>query len=140
MELDTTAMRKEFDRVAKDRILGGSFAKEFTALDAEGVGVQKKLEELDIDDVLENAEEHKTEQPEGMTTDGGEEFLRSFEYTDVKIDLEWDEIIPKEQLDKIKEEERKRKEEEYLESVIEQNQPRKRKAPVDEAREVRAGN
>ena len=46
MELDTTAMRKEFDRVAKDRILGGSFAKEFTALDAEGVGVQKKLEEL----------------------------------------------------------------------------------------------
>lgn len=46
MELDTTAMRKEFERVAKERILGGSFAKEFTALDAEGPGVDKKLEEL----------------------------------------------------------------------------------------------
>ena len=101
-------------------------------------GNQRKLEEIDIDAVLENAEEHKTEQPEGMTTDGGEEFLRSFEYTDVKIDLEWDEIIPRDQLDKIKEEERKRQEQEYLDSVIEANQPRKRKAPVDEAREQRA--
>ncbi|KXL48029.1 hypothetical protein M433DRAFT_63456 [Acidomyces richmondensis BFW] len=101
-------------------------------------GNQRKLEELDIDAVLENAEEHKTEQPEGMTTDGGEEFLRSFEYTDVKIDLEWDEIIPKDQLEKIKEEERRRQEEEYLESVIEENQPRKRKAPADESREQRA--
>ncbi len=99
---------------------------------------QKKLEELDIDAVLENAEEHRTEQPEGMTTDGGEEFLRSFEYTDVKLDLEWDDIIPKDQLDKIKEEERKKAEQKYLDSVIEENQPRKRKAPVDEAREQRA--
>lgn len=99
---------------------------------------QRKLEELDIDAVLENAEEHKTEQPEGMTTDGGEEFLRSFEYTDVKVDLEWDQIIPQAELDKIKEEERKKEEEAYLESVIEANQPRKRKAPVDEAREQRA--
>lgn len=99
---------------------------------------QKKLEELDIDAVLENAEEHKTEQPEGMTTDGGEEFLKSFEYTDVKIDLEWDEIIPREQLEKLRQEEQKKKDEEYLESVIEQNAPRKRKAPADEAREQRA--
>jgi chromodomain-helicase-DNA-binding protein 1 len=99
---------------------------------------QRKLEELDIDAVLENAEEHRTEQPEGMTTDGGEEFLRSFEYTDVKVDLEWDQIIPQAELDKVKEEERKKEEEAYLESVIEANQPRKRKAPVDEAREQRA--
>ena len=65
-------------------------------------GNQKKLEELDIDSVLENAEEHQTEQPEGIAADGGEEFLKSFEYTDVKIDLEWDQIIPKDQLDEIK--------------------------------------
>ncbi|KAI7103334.1 SNF2 family DNA-dependent chromodomain-containing ATPase, partial [Hortaea werneckii] len=83
-------------------------------------GNQRKLEELDIDAVLENAEEHQTEQPQGMTTDGGEEFLRSFEYTDVKIDLEWDEIIPKDQLEKMKAEEEKKKEEEYLQSQIEQ--------------------
>lgn len=101
-------------------------------------GNQRKLEELDIDAVLENAEEHQTEQPQGMTTDGGEEFLRSFEYTDVKIDLEWDEIIPKAELEKIKEQERKKQEEEYLESVIEENQPRKRKAAGEEGRDQRA--
>lgn len=101
-------------------------------------GNQKKLEELDIDDVLANAEEHKTEQSAGIITDGGDEFLKSFEYTDVKLDLEWDDIIPKAELDKIKDEEKKKEEEEYLNSVIEQNQPRKRKAPADEAREQRA--
>ncbi|GIZ40898.1 hypothetical protein CKM354_000421900 [Cercospora kikuchii] len=101
-------------------------------------GNQKKLEELDIDAVLENAEEHQTEQPQGMTTDGGEEFLRSFEYTDVKIDLEWDDIIPKAELDKLKEEERKKQEAEYLESVIEQNQPRKRKSAMEDGRDQRA--
>ena len=98
---------------------------------------QKKLEELDIDAVLENAEEHKTEQPEGLTADGGEEFLRSFEYMDVKIDLEWDQIIPKDQLDEIKAEEKKKADDRYLADVIEQNAPRKRKQ-ADEEREERA--
>ncbi|TAQ88488.1 hypothetical protein B7494_g3200 [Chlorociboria aeruginascens] len=88
-------------------------------------GNQKKLEELDIDSVLENAEEHKTEVPEGMVADGGEDFLRSFEYTDVKIDLEWDDIIPKDQLAGIKAEEERRAHEEYLAKVVEENAPRK---------------
>lgn len=88
-------------------------------------GNQKKLEELDIDSVLENAEEHKTEVPEGMVADGGEDFLRSFEYTDVKIDLEWDDIIPKDQLAGIKAEEEKKAHEEYLAKVVEENAPRK---------------
>ena len=97
---------------------------------------QKKLEALDIDAVLENAEEHQTEQPEGLTTDGGEDFLKSFEYTDVKVDEHgWDDIIPPEQLAKIKEEEKKRKEEEYLASVIAQNAPRQRKAQTDDKRQ-----
>ncbi|KAJ9647797.1 ATP-dependent DNA helicase Hrp3 [Coniosporium apollinis] len=100
-------------------------------------GNQKKLEELDIDAVLESAEEHKTEQPEGLTADGGEDFLKSFEYTDVKIDLDWDDIIPKDQLDAIKAEEKKKEDEKYLASVIEQNQPRKRKGAPDD-REQRA--
>lgn len=100
-------------------------------------GNQKKLEELDIDSVLENAEEHKTEQPESIAADGGEEFLKSFEYMDVKIDLEWDEIIPKDQLDEIKAEEKKQADERYLADVIEQNAPRKRKQ-ADEDREERA--
>lgn len=100
-------------------------------------GNQKKLEELDIDSVLENAEEHKTEQPEGIAADGGEEFLKSFEYTDVKIDLEWDQIIPKDKLDEIHAEEKKMADEKYLADVIEQNAPRKRKQ-ADEDREERA--
>ncbi|KAF2094828.1 hypothetical protein NA57DRAFT_60243 [Rhizodiscina lignyota] len=104
----------------------------------EQTGNQKKLEELDIDAVLANAEEHKTEQPEGITTDGGEEFLRSFEYTDVKLDVEWDDIIPKDQLEAIKAEEKKKEEERYLAEVIEQNQPRKRKSAAIEEREQRA--
>jgi len=104
----------------------------------EQTGNQKKLEELDIDAVLENAEEHKTEQPEGLAADGGEEFLKSFEYTDVKIDLEWDDIIPKDQLQKIKEEEAKKQEEKNLKELIEQNAPRKRKAAINDEREQRA--
>ncbi|TVY85362.1 Chromodomain helicase hrp3 [Lachnellula suecica] len=88
-------------------------------------GNQKKLEELDIDSVLENAEEHRTEVPEGLGADGGEDFLKSFEYTDVKIDLEWDDIIPRDQLDGIKAEEEKRAHEEYLKKVVEENAPRK---------------
>lgn len=98
----------------------------------EQTGNQKKLEELDIDAVLENAEEHKTEQPEGIAADGGEEFLKSFEYTDVKIDLEWDDIIPKDQLVKIKAEETKKREEAELARIVEQNAPRKRKVVTDE--------
>lgn len=101
-------------------------------------GNQKKLEELDIDAVLENAEIHNTEQGGGITASGGADFLKSFEYTDVKLDLEWDEIIPKEQLEKIKAEEQRKEEESYLENLIEENQPRKRKAPTDLAREQRA--
>ena len=99
-------------------------------------GNQKKLEELDIDSVLENAEEHQTEQAEGIAADGGEEFLKTFEYMDVRVDLEWDEIIPKDQLEAIKAEEKKKADELYLKDVIEQNAPRKRKA--DEEREERA--
>ena len=100
-------------------------------------GNQKKLEELDIDSVLENAEEHQTDQPEGIAADGGEEFLRSFEYMDVKVDLEWDQIIPKDQLEEIKAEEKRKADEDYLAEVIEQNAPRKRKQ-ADEEREQRA--
>ena len=100
-------------------------------------GNQKKLEELDIDSVLENAEEHKTEAPEGIEADGGEEFLKSFEYMDVKIEPEWDEVFPPEILKAIKAEEQKKAEAKYLQQVIEQNAPRKRKA-ADEDREQRA--
>ncbi|KAF2182223.1 hypothetical protein K469DRAFT_712840 [Zopfia rhizophila CBS 207.26] len=101
-------------------------------------GNQKKLEELDIDAVLENAEEHKTEQAAGLTSDGGEEFLKNFEYTDVKIDLEWDDIIPKDELEVVKAEIQQRKEEEETRKLLEESAPRKRKAATANEREQRA--
>ena len=100
-------------------------------------GNQKRLEELDIDSVLENAEEHKTEQQEGIQGDGGEDFLKNFEYTDVKLDLEWDQIIPKEALAEIKAEEEQKAHQKFLDDQIRQNQPRKRKHDSTE-REDRA--
>ncbi|KAI2825290.1 chromatin-remodeling ATPase CHD1 [Aspergillus niger CBS 101883] len=103
----------------------------------EQTGNQEKLEQLDIDSVLANAELHQTEQAEEIQADGGEEFLRAFEYVDIKVDdLSWDDIIPKEQLEEIKAEEKKKADERYLAEVIEQNRPRKRNAPGD-ARDTR---
>lgn len=45
-EVDTSSMRQTFLEIANERILNGSFAKEFISLDREGPGVQKRLEEL----------------------------------------------------------------------------------------------
>ncbi|PWY81934.1 hypothetical protein BO70DRAFT_292423 [Aspergillus heteromorphus CBS 117.55] len=98
----------------------------------EQTGNQAKLEQLDIDSVLANAELHQTEQAEEIQADGGEEFLRAFDYVDIKVDdLSWDDIIPREQLEEIKAEEKKKADEKYLAEVIEQNRPRKRNAPGD---------
>jgi chromodomain-helicase-DNA-binding protein 1 len=100
-------------------------------------GNQKKLEEVDLDDILAEGEILNNEGPDGEA-DGGEEFLKSFEYTDVNIDnITWDMIIPRDELDKIKIEEKKKADEKYLAEVIEQNAPRKRKTASDE-REQRA--
>ncbi|KAE8159981.1 SNF2 family N-terminal domain-containing protein [Aspergillus tamarii] len=98
----------------------------------EQTGNQEKLEQLDIDSVLANAELHQTEQAEDIQADGGEEFLKAFDYVDIKVDdLTWDDIIPKEQLEEIKAEEKKKADERYLAEVIEQNRPRKRNVPGD---------
>ncbi|KAI4224265.1 MAG: hypothetical protein L6R36_004798 [Xanthoria steineri] len=82
---------------------------------------QKHLEELDIDTMIANAEENSTEQL------NREDFLKRFEYTDIALDKEWDEIIPKEELAKIKAEEEKKAHQKFLEDQIRENAPRKRK-------------
>ncbi|KAF2431097.1 hypothetical protein EJ08DRAFT_670177 [Tothia fuscella] len=99
---------------------------------------QKKLESLDINAMLETADIIQTEQPEGITADGGEEFLRAFEYTDVKVDLEWDQIIPKEQLEAIKAEEEKRTHERFVAQVAAEETSRRRKQTASDEREQRA--
>ncbi|KAG7923917.1 hypothetical protein KL905_000071 [Ogataea polymorpha] len=80
---------------------------------------QKKLENLDLEDVLNHAEDHVTTPDLGESNLGGEEFLKQFEVTDYKADVDWDDIIPEEELKKIKEEEEKRKEEAFLQEQIE---------------------
>ncbi|GFG02149.1 chromodomain helicase hrp3 [Aspergillus udagawae] len=98
----------------------------------EQTGNQQKLEQLDIDSVLANAELHQTEQAEGIQADGGEEFLKAFDFVDIKVDdLTWDDIIPKDQLDEIKAEEKRKADERYLAEQIEMSRPRKRNAPAE---------
>lgn len=80
---------------------------------------QKKLEELNLDDVLNNAQDHVTTPDLGESNLGSEEFLKQFEVTDYKADIEWDDIIPQDELTKLKEEEKKKADEEFLQQQIE---------------------
>ena len=109
----------------------------------EQTGNQEKLEALDIDSVLENAEEHTTEQPHNVPANGSDEFMNAFNYTDVKIkEPQWDEIIPPEARERFEEEERKReaerkrKEDEKLAELV--SQSRKRKSEDGDDGEQRA--
>lgn len=79
---------------------------------------QKKLEDLNLDDVLSRAEDHVTTPELGESNLGSEEFLRQFEVTDYKADVQWDDIIPQEELVKLKEKEKKKAEEDYLNEQI----------------------
>ncbi|EAW07808.1 chromatin-remodeling ATPase CHD1 [Aspergillus clavatus NRRL 1] len=98
----------------------------------EQTGNQQKLEQIDIDSVLANAELHQTEQAEGIQADGGEEFLKAFDFVDIKVDdLSWDDIIPKDQLEEIKAEEKRKADDLYLAEQIEMSRGRKRTAPGD---------
>lgn len=79
---------------------------------------QKKLEDLNLDDVLDHAEDHVTTPDLGESHLGGEEFLRQFEVTDYKADVDWDDIIPEDELKKIQDEEQKRKDEAYIQEQL----------------------
>ncbi|KAI5967429.1 hrp3 [Candida theae] len=79
---------------------------------------QQKLENLNLDDVLNHAEDHVTTPDLGESNLGSEEFLKQFEVTDYKADIEWDDIIPQDELSKLKDEEKKRADEEYLQQQI----------------------
>lgn len=80
---------------------------------------QKKLEDLNLDDVLSHAEDHVTTPDLGESHLGGEEFLKQFEVTDYKADVDWDDIIPEEELKKLQDEEQRRKDEDYVKEQLE---------------------
>lgn len=79
---------------------------------------QKKLEDLNLDDVLNHAEDHVTTPELGESHLGGEEFLKQFEVTDYKADVDWDDIIPEDELKKLQDEDQKRKDEEYVQEQL----------------------
>ncbi len=81
-------------------------------------GNQKKLENMNLDEILDHAEDHVTTPDLGESNLGGEEFLKQFEVTDYKADVDWDDIIPPEELAKIKEDEKRREEEKFLQEQI----------------------
>lgn len=92
-------------------------------------GNQEKLEQLDIDAILENAEVTKTDVDDKINlSSGGIDWDNWMHFTDVKVDdlaLDWDQIIPADQLAAIKAEEDKKKHEEYLAKAMEESAPRK---------------
>ncbi|KAF9279964.1 hypothetical protein BGZ68_007574 [Mortierella alpina] len=70
----------------------------------------KKLDELDLDDILARAESHDT--TDAVNLAGGEEFLSQFQYADFGAgDMSWDEIIPAEEREQFEAEERAKMEE-----------------------------
>ncbi|XBW36214.1 hypothetical protein QEN19_001794 [Hanseniaspora menglaensis] len=79
---------------------------------------QKKLEELNLDDVLSHAEDHVTTPDVGESHLGGEEFLKQFEVTDVNTNFEWDDIIPEEDLIQIKKDEEKANDDIFVEEQM----------------------
>ena len=74
----------------------------------------KKLDEMDLDDILNRAEQHETvaAQNEGASL-GGESFLEQFaNVSDVKNDMNWEDIIPADERQRFEREEDARRAEE----------------------------
>ncbi|KDR75210.1 hypothetical protein GALMADRAFT_249186 [Galerina marginata CBS 339.88] len=77
----------------------------------------KKLDEMDLDDILNRAEDHETTQTgEGVGASlGGENFLAQFAaVSDVKNDMNWEDIIPLEERQKFEADEDDRRVEESV--------------------------
>lgn len=123
---DTNRKSREPSAAELSEILKFGAAKMFD----KGPDHQKQLEDMNLDDVLDRAEEHvTTAEIKGEVSQlGGEEFLKQFEVTDYKADVSWDDIIPKEELEKIQADEQKRKEEEFLKQQLEMYSRRRAKA------------
>lgn len=99
--------------------------------DKDDLQQSKKLDEMDLDDILNRAEDHETiaATGDGGTSLGGEGFLAQFAFvSDVKNDMNWEDIIPLEERQKFDKEEDERKAEEL---VAQEMRDRKRShAPV----------
>jgi chromodomain-helicase-DNA-binding protein 1 len=92
-------------------------------------GNQERLEQLDIDSILENAEITKTKVDDKINlSSGGIDWDNFMQITDVKVDdinLDWDQIIPADKLAEIKAEEEKKQHEAYVAKVAAESAPRR---------------
>ena len=77
----------------------------------------QKLDNMDLDDILNHAEDHETlaSGGAGSTSMGGEGFLSQFaSVSDVKNDMSWEDIIPLKERQRLESEEEKRRTEEEV--------------------------
>lgn len=96
----------EYSREELGAILKFGASSIFTKSEAE----LAKMEEMDLDDVMNKAEAFDTTTAPGGTSLGGEDFLQQFAVQDVKADMSsWDDIIPLEDRERMANEEKERK-------------------------------
>ena len=73
---------------------------------------------MDLDDILNRAEDHETEERDGGASLGGEGFLASFAaVSDIKNDMNWEDIIPLEERLRFEKEEEDRRMAELAEAT-----------------------
>ena len=102
-------------------VLGFRFDKDNTQQD-------KKLDDMDLDDILNRAEDHETiTGGDGGASLGGESFLASVAF-DVKTEMSWEDIIPVEERQKAELEEDQRKAEEL--AALDTKDRKRSHAPV----------
>ena len=91
----------------------------------------QKLDEMDLDDILNRAEQHETLANNEGTSLGGEGFLAQFaNVSDVKNDMAWEDIIPVDERQRFEAEEEKRKADELAAQERETKDRKRNLAPV----------
>jgi len=87
----------------------------------------KKLDEMDLDEILKVAEDHETIATGGESAGaslGGEGFLQQFAaVSDVKNDMSWEDIIPADEREKFEKEERDKEADQEAQQSRKRNQP-----------------
>ncbi|KAL4080347.1 SNF2 family N-terminal domain-containing protein [Scleroderma yunnanense] len=128
---DKTKDSVKADHLSKDELTAVLKYGAQKMFDKDDIQQSKKLDEMDLDDILNRAEDHETMAAagDGGASLGGEGFLAQFaSVSDVKNDMNWEDIIPVEERQKFDKEEDQRKAEEL---VAQELRDRKRShAPV----------
>lgn len=99
------------DNLSKDELTAVLKYGAQKMFDKDDTQQNKKLDEMDLDDILKRAEDHETmDGGDGGASLGGEGFLAQFAaVSDVKNDMNWEDIIPLEERQKFEAEDEKRK-------------------------------